>query len=138
MKKKYLLDTNICVFLLRGKYGVDKRLDKVGLENCCISEITEAELKYGAELGRKKGLRQRSQELDSLLSSFRILSIHDAIDLFASEKARLRVAGTPAEDNFDLLIGCTAVVHDLIMVTENVKDFKNLMGIQIENWIERE
>lgn len=47
--KKYLLDTNICIFLLRGKYDVDKKIDQVGLENCCISEITVAELKYGAE-----------------------------------------------------------------------------------------
>ena len=40
----YLLDTNICIFLLRGKYDVDKKIDSVGLENCAISEITVAEL----------------------------------------------------------------------------------------------
>ena len=57
--KQYLLDTNICVFLLRGQYDIDKKLDKVGLEHCYISEITAAELKYGAELGRRKGLMQR-------------------------------------------------------------------------------
>lgn len=54
---QYLLDTNICVFLLRGQYDVDKKIDEVGLENCHISEITMAELKYGAELGRKKGIK---------------------------------------------------------------------------------
>ena len=48
--KKYLLDTNICIFLLRGKYNVNKKIDTVGLDNCYISEITVAELKYGAEL----------------------------------------------------------------------------------------
>lgn len=57
--EKYLLDTNICIFLLRGKYDVDKRIDEVGFTNCYISEITVAELKYGAELGRKQGLHQR-------------------------------------------------------------------------------
>ena len=40
--EKYLLDTNICIFLLRGKYNVDKKMDEVGLENCYISEITVA------------------------------------------------------------------------------------------------
>ncbi len=50
--EKYLLDTNICIFLLRGKYNVDKKMDEVGLENCYISEITVAELKYGAELDK--------------------------------------------------------------------------------------
>ena len=133
----YLLDTNICVFLLRGQYDVDKKIDEVGLENCHISEITMAELKYGAELGRKKGIKQRAQGLDSFLSSIQILPISNAIDLYASEKARLRLAGTPADDDFDLLIGCTAIVNDLIMVTENIKDFKNFSNIKLENWIKR-
>lgn len=136
---QYLLDTNICicVFLLRGQYDVDKKIDEVGLENCHISEITMAELKYGAELGRKKGIKQRAQGLDSFLSSIQILPISNAIDLYASEKARLRLAGTPADDDFDLLIGCTAIVNDLIMVTENIKDFKNFSNIKLENWIKR-
>lgn len=134
---QYLLDTNICVFLLRGQYDVDKKIDEVGLENCHISEITMAELKYGAELGRKKGIKQRAQGLDSFLSSIQILPISNAIDLYASEKARLRLAGTPADDDFDLLIGCTAIVNDLIMVTENIKDFKNFSNIELENWIKR-
>ncbi len=138
MANRYLLDTNICVFLLRGKYDVDKMLDKVGLENCYISEITEAELKYGAELGRRKGLKQRIQILENLFTTVQILPISKAIDLFASEKARLRLAGTPADDDFDLLIGCTAIVHNMTMVTENIKDFKNLSGIKLENWIKRE
>lgn len=113
-------------------------LDKVGLENCYISEITEAELKYGAELGRRKGLKQRIQILENLFTTVQILPISKAIDLFASEKARLRLAGTPADDDFDLLIGCTAIVHNMTMVTENIKDFKNLSGIKLENWIKRE
>ena len=112
--KQYLLDTNICVFLLRGQYDIDKKLDKVGLEHCYISEITEAELKYGAELGRRKGLKQRIEQLDEFLSALKILPISNAIDLYASEKARLRMAGTPADDDFDLLIGCTAVVNDMV------------------------
>lgn len=118
-------------------YGVDKMLENVGLENCYISEITVAELKYGAELGRRKGLKQRFQKLDELLSQLQIMPIRQAIDLFGSEKARLRIAGTPADDNFDLLIGCTAVIHHMVLVTENIKDFKNLSGIRLENWVER-
>ena len=134
---KYLLDTNICVFLLRGKYGIDRKIDIVGLENCYISEITEAELKYGAELGRKQGLTKRIQKLDELLAFLQVLPIRKAIDLYASEKARLRFAGTPADDDFDLLIGCTSIVYGMVMVTENLKDFKNLAGIRIENWVTR-
>ena len=127
--KHYLLDTNICIFLLRGMYEVDKRINDVGLENCCISE--------GAELGRQKGLSSRIQQLEKFLSSIHILRIGKAINLYAAEKARLRLAGTPAADDFDLLIGCTAIAYNMIMVTENLKDFRNLSGIYLENWIER-
>lgn len=52
--KKYLLDTNICVFFLRGKYDIDQRIKQVGWDNCYISEITVAELKYGTKLWRKQ------------------------------------------------------------------------------------
>jgi tRNA(fMet)-specific endonuclease VapC len=45
----YLLDTNICVFFLRGKYVLDKMFKKVGLKNLFISEVTVLELKFGAE-----------------------------------------------------------------------------------------
>ena len=135
--EKYLLDTNICIFLLRGKYNVDKKMDEVGLENCYISEITVAELKYGAELGNRQGLVRRMQSFDEFIASVRVLPISETLDLFAKEKARLRLAGTPADDNFDLLIGCTAIEYDLVMVTENLQDFKNFSGIRLENWIRR-
>ncbi len=135
--ERYLLDTNICIFLLRGKYNVDQEIDKVGFDNCFISEITVAELKYGAELGRRQGLRRRAQNLDDFLSAIRVLPIVDSFDMFASEKARLRLAGTPMEDNFDLLIGCTSVVYQMVMVTENLKDFRDISNIRLENWIRR-
>lgn len=46
---KYLLDSDICIFFLKGKFGINDRILTVGIENCCLSEITIAELKYGAE-----------------------------------------------------------------------------------------
>ena len=55
----------------------------------------------------------------------------------AKEKIRLRLSGTPADDNFDLLIACTAIANNLVMVTENTKDFKNFDNIKLENWIVR-
>ena len=47
--KRYLLDTNICVHFMRQKFGVDEHIEKVGWEHCCISEVTVAELLFGAE-----------------------------------------------------------------------------------------
>lgn len=135
--KRYLLDTNICVFLLRGMYEVDKKINQVGLKNCYISEITVLELKYGVELLMQKDGINRSAQLNNFLEAISVIPITDALDVCAREKIRLRLAGKPADDDFDLLIGCTAVAGNMTIVTENIKHFKNIKGIKIENWIER-
>ena len=135
--KGYLLDTNICVFLLRGKYEIDKKINQVEIKNCYISEITVLELKFGVELSKQKDGIDRSAQLNSFLSAFSIVPITDALDFCAKEKIRLRLAGTPADDDFDLLIGCTAVARKMTLVTENVKHFRNIKGIKLENWVER-
>lgn len=135
--KKYLLDTNICVFLLRGMYEVDQKINHVGLKNCYISEITVLELKYGVELSKQRDGIDRKEQLNRFLATISILPITESLDFCAKEKIRLRLAGTPAEDDFDLLIGCTAVVDGMTMVTENIKHFKNINGIHLENWINR-
>lgn len=134
--KKYLLDTNICIHWLRNKFDIDKKINEVGFENCCISEITVAELKVGMELGRRKVVKHK-QDLSSLFSVITIIPISSAIDLYAEEKVRLRLAGTPADDDFDLLIGCSSVAEDLTLVTENINDFKRINNIKIENWVKR-
>ena len=96
-----------------------------------ISEITLAELKFGVEnsLNRNKN----KQVLEDFLSGVQLLPIYDSLDIFAKEKARLRKRGTPVDD-FDLLIGASAVANDLILVTHNVKHFDRIKGITIENW----
>ena len=65
-----------------------------------------------------------------------VLPVSPVSERYGSEKARLRMAGTPTGD-FDLLIGCTSVEEDMVMVTENVDDFKNIRDIRIENWVDR-
>lgn len=135
---KYLLDTNICAFMFRGKYHVDKAIDRVGLQMCAISEITAFELMVGAELFWKKtGIDQREM-VKNFISAIMVIPISDVLEIAAKEKVRLRLAGTPLDDNFDLIIGATAICYDMIMVTENYKDFKNLSNIRLENWIERQ
>ena len=137
MKQKYLLDTCICAYWLRDKQNVKERINAVGFDNCYISEITIAELKFGKAYGQLKGgPKYREQPLKEFFEAMDVLPIAPAFDLYAEERARLTLAGTPTGD-FDLLIGCTAVAEGMVMVTENVKDFQNIKGIQIENWIER-
>lgn len=134
---QYLLDTNVCAFYLRGKYDVDKYIDRAGWSNCFISEITMLELKMGIELSMQKDGIDRTKQLDKFLADIQILPINDAIDIAAKEKVRLRLAGTPCDDNFDLLIACTAIANNMVCVTENTKDFYRFKDIRLENWIKR-
>lgn len=129
--KRYLLDTNICIYFLKGQFDLYKRIEKVGVDNCYISEITIAELKYGVEKSTQK--EQNRAILDKFHEKFTILPIFTALDVYAKEKARLKAKGKILDD-FDLLIGSTAIANSLILATKNVTDFDRLNGIQIEDW----
>lgn len=116
---------------MKGKYDLNQKLDKVLIGNCFISEITLAELKFGVENSEKADKNRKA--LEDFLTGFTILPIFHSLDLYATEKARLRKAGTPIDD-FDLLIGVTAVTHGLIMVTKNTNHFDRISGIKLEDW----
>lgn len=132
--KGYLLDTNICIFYMRGKYHLCEKIKKVGERNCYISEITVAELLYGAACSMNK--EKHKMQVNEFIEHFKLFPIYNVLPTFAENKAALRVQGELIDD-FDLLIGTTAVYHDMIMVTENVKHLARIPGIRIENWIER-
>lgn len=129
--KKYLLDTNICVYFFNGKFNLSEKIEKVGFENCSVSEITIAELKYGIAKSTHK--KKNIKVLEMFLTQIDILPIFPAIDIYATEKARLKTKGNILDD-FDLLIGSTAIFNNLILVTKNVSDFDRLDGIVIEDW----
>ena len=116
---------------MRGRYRIDLKITEAGKSNCCISEITVAELKFEAENSRDKSGNRRLVE--SFASTIKVVPIFTSLDVFAREKARLRTHGHIIDD-FDLLIGATAIANDLILVTNNVKHFSRLEGITIENW----
>ncbi len=131
----YLLDTNICVFFLRGKFNLDEKIKEKGRENCYISEITVFELRYGAE---NSGDPIKShQSVDRFISGLTIIPIFGGERRYAKEKVRLRRLGTPMHDEFDLLIGVTAVENGLTLVTDNTSDFERIDGIDIEDWFQR-
>lgn len=132
---QYLLDTDTCIAFLKGKYKLLEKVEKVGYDNCFVSEITISELLYGAyysdRIDKHKGDVEKTKKL------FEVIPISEALDFFGKEKARLRRAGTLIHD-FDLLIGSTAVHFDMIMVTGNEKHLCRISGIRIENWIKNE
>jgi tRNA(fMet)-specific endonuclease VapC len=135
---KYLLDTNVCVHYLRGVFEIDKKINATGSLNCYISEITLAELEFGVENSDPAFREKRRAGLEAFLSVFgkRIIPIRHCFAIYATQKAKLRQQGQIISD-FDLLIASTAVVFNMTMVTENIREFERVDGIQIENWVIR-
>lgn len=129
--KKYLLDTNICVYFLNGEFNLIDKIERVGIEACAVSELTIAELKYGVEKSIKK--KKNKQVINIFEKEFNILPIYPAFDIYAKEKARLKTKGQILDD-FDLLIGATAIYNNLVMVIRNRKHFERLNNITIEDW----
>ncbi len=131
----YLLDTNICIYYLKGLHKLDQKIEKIGQELCYISEITLAELKFGVENSQYP--KENRKVLNDFIEGIKILPIFNSINRYAKEKARLRKAGQTIDD-FDLLIGTTAVTNDLILVTNNKKHFERIKNIEIENWTKKQ
>lgn len=127
----YLLDTNICIYFLKGRYGLVEKIEKIGFENLFISEITIAELKYGVE---KSANPERNRPvINDLIDRFKQLPIYGALDIYAKEKARLKKEGNIVDD-LDLFIGATAIENNMTLVTNNEKHFDRLQNIKVENW----
>lgn len=128
----YLIDTDICIFLLKEKYRLKEKIKSVGIENCYISEITLAELTYGAF--KSERFEKHIAEVASVEELFSIVPIFDCLKRFGKEKARLNKLGIQIPD-FDILIGVSSVQRNMIMVTNNEKHLSRIEGIRIENWI---
>ena len=128
---KYLLDTDICIFFLQGKFSIKDKIKEVDVRNCCISELTIAELKYGVE--KSENYEKHEKEVKKVENLFVIIPIYKSFDKYAKEKVKLQKAGNLIPD-FDLLIGASSITEGLIMVSNNEKHLSRLKGIQLENW----
>ena len=74
--------------------------------------------------------------VDDFANEIAIVPIYNSLSIYAKEKARLRKAGNLIDD-FDILIGVTAVANNLVLVTENQKHLSRISKVKIENWIKR-
>ena len=134
---QYLLDSNICVYLMRkrsvkGEHIIAK-LVAVGWDNCFISEYTVAELYYGAACSEDP--QGNIEKVKAFCQDFQVIPISEVLLEFARQKSYLRKNGLIIEDA-DIFIGSTAVVNGMMMVTENTRHLGRLDGIAIENWLQ--
>ncbi|MBT3209313.1 MAG: type II toxin-antitoxin system VapC family toxin [Bacteroidetes bacterium] len=126
----YLIDTNICIYYFKGQFGLKEKIENIGFENFAISEITLAELIYGAEKSQK--VDKNLKVVEEFADQIEILPILNCMRIYGKEKARLKSIGKTIGD-LDLFIGSTAIVNNLTMVTRNTREFERIEGISLEN-----
>jgi tRNA(fMet)-specific endonuclease VapC len=131
----YLLDTNICIHYFKGQFELKDKIEQIGFRKFAISEITLAELIFGAEKSQKRA--QNIKVVEDFAEKITIIPIFDSIRTYGREKARLKSKGTIISD-LDLFIGATAIVNEMILVTRNVREFERMDNIKIENWIDNQ
>ena len=126
----YLVDTDWVIDYMHGRQQVIQRFDELSSQGIGLSYISLAEL-YDGMLGAPDRL-EAEQGLQSFLDGVEeILPLNDPIcRVFASERRRLRLSGTRIED-FDLLIGSTALHYGLTLLTNNRRHFQRIRGLSI-------
>lgn len=131
---KYLLDTNICIYIIKQKPPqVIGRLQRLEVNEIGISVITLAELEYGVA---KSSFPERNKlALVQFLAPFEILSFSEtAAAVYGRIRSDLEKSGQIIGP-YDLLIGAQALSERLTLVTNNEREFQHIPGIAIENWV---
>jgi tRNA(fMet)-specific endonuclease VapC len=130
---RYMLDTDISSYIMKGSEpSVMKRLVSVSVGDVCISAISKAELMYGVEISPRQA--QDRARLDVFLRHVAVLDYpQDAASDYAQIRAWLKKRGTMIGAN-DLLIAAHARCLDLILVTNNTREFRRVPQLNMENW----
>ncbi|AID26774.1 TPA: type II toxin-antitoxin system VapC family toxin [Salmonella enterica subsp. enterica serovar Liverpool] len=137
MSKTYMLDTCICSFIMREQpEAVLKRLEQTVLRRhrIVVSAITYAEMRFGCT--GKKASPRHAQLVDAFCSRLDAVLAWDraAVDATTEIRAVLAAAGTPIGSN-DAAIAGHAIASGAILVTNNVREFERVPGLQYEDWV---
>lgn len=132
---KYFLDTNICIYFLKGiNEKIKSRLLEKHPDEIKISSIVQAELLYGAEKSIKK--EENLKNIQKFLFPFEIVAFgENESNSYSKIRAELEKEGRVIGPN-DLLIAATVLENDGILITNNVKEFERVKNLRIENWTE--
>jgi tRNA(fMet)-specific endonuclease VapC len=136
--ENYILDTCTWIEYFHERNGVKERVDDKDVDQIFVSEVTLAELTYGA---MNSGDYQRHIRESEWLRQY--VTVYDISDVFY-EYAQIRCALNRIKKNLDkevgsldIFIGATALHYDLTVVTDNIKHFSLMPGVKIENWVNR-
>ncbi|HIK09129.1 MAG TPA: type II toxin-antitoxin system VapC family toxin [Oscillatoriaceae cyanobacterium M33_DOE_052] len=132
---RFLLDTNICIYILKRKpISVLQRFQKIDAADIGLSIVTLAELEYGA--AKSQNPERNRAALETFLQPFEIvgLTANDARQ-FGEIRADLERRGELI-GGYDMLIAAQALNRGLIVVTNNVREFRRIRGLAVENWVD--
>ena len=134
---KFLIDTNICIYIMN--YHPPEVLQKfksIGVGKVGISSITVSELHYGA--CKSSYIKKNIKRLNEFLSPFEILSYDEnASRYYGKIRSQLEKQGNIIGP-LDMLIAAHALSNNLILITNNVKEFIRIKSLQVENWVKKQ
>jgi len=130
----YLLDTNICIYIINKKpQSVFDRLEDLSQQNIGVSVVTLSELQYGVEKSRDKNKNQ--QALKKFISPLSIYPFdYNASIAYGKVRSALEEKGTLI-GAMDLMIASHAIALEAVLVTNNIKEFRRVSGLRVENWL---
>ncbi len=129
-----MLDTNICIYIIKNKpLNVRKKLENYSFGEIAISSITVSELYYGAYKSDKR--EQNLLSLNNFLSPFNIIEFDMECSLvYGKIRTELEKKGEII-GSIDMLIASCSLAKDFTLITNNLKEFKRIKGLRVENWI---
>jgi tRNA(fMet)-specific endonuclease VapC len=131
MTFEFMLDTDTVSWALRGQGGVAARLLEHRPSQLCISSITLAELRFGADARRSRRLHRL---IDTFCASVVVLPFdQSAADRFGPVASALARKGEPI-GTFDTLIAAHALASGMTLVTNNTRHFRRVPGLALANW----
>ena len=130
---KYLIDTNICIYIMNKKPDdVIQKFKQIKIGEIGVSTITISDLQYGISKSRKR--KKNEIRLNEFITPLEILPYDEsAAKAYGDLRYELEKAGKPIGP-LDLLIAAHAVSRNLIVVTNNDKEFKRIKKLKVENW----
>lgn len=129
---KFILDTDTCIYWLKGNENIERSIIRHGLGNIFITVITECELFYGAYKSMKKD--KNLAIVEELKTRIKTLHTFNGIpSLYGKIKAELESKGQVLDDA-DMLLSSIALLNNTTLVTNNIEHFKRISGLKIENW----
>ena len=130
----YLLDTNTCIYFLnKTSERIIFQLKRLSPSIVKLPAVTVAELFYGAQKSKAKGKNQALVE--NFVSTFEIIPFDEkSCKIYAGIRASLEKVGTPIGP-MDLLTASISLANNFVLVTNNIKEFRRVKGLILENWI---